>query len=363
MNWAWNRKTSCSMTPVVECRARGLWAAWVCVFLLSLAGCDSSRELYTLSGPIMGTSWSVKVVGLPAGVSRPQLQSDIRLLLESVNNQMSTWDESSAISGYNQAEAGTRYAVPPDLFQVLEFALELARDTDGAYDPTIGPLVSLWGFGPDDKAFEPPSDQALSKTRQRIGWEKLELDRDKRRVLQPGGVGLDLSSVAKGYAVDKLAEFLQARGAEAFLVEIGGELRAHGEKPGGRAWRVAVEKPQSGPSRQVQQVVSLRERAMATSGDYRNFHLVDGERVSHTLDPRTGQPVEHELASVTVLASDCMRADALATALNVMGPDQGMAFARQRSLAVLMLIRSDEGGLREKATERFRQLREDRESS
>lgn len=350
------------MTSVVN-PVRGLRAALAVLIFFLLAACDSGREVHTLSGPTMGTSWSVKAVGLPAGVSPAQLQSDIELLLKSINNQMSTWDEDSAISGYNQAKAGTRHPVPPDLYKLLDFALEVARETNGAYDPTVGPLVNLWGFGPDNPDFEPPSDEAIRKTRERTGWDKLELNPEKRTVLQPGGIYLDLSSVAKGYAVDKVAEFLRARGVEAFLVEIGGELRARGEKPGGRAWRVAVEKPRSGPSRQVEQVLPLRDRAMATSGDYRNFHEVDGELYSHTLDPRIGRPVEHRLASVTVLASNCMKADALATALNVLGPEEGMAFARQRNLPVLMLIRTDDGGLREMATEPFRRLREERKAS
>lgn len=336
-------------------RRRSLRLLLAALSILVLSACEAGHEIQILSGPTMGTSWSVQVVGLPAGLSRSQLRSDIRLLLASVTNQMSTWDEASVISGYNRAEAGKRYSVPPELFRVLDFALEVARDTDGAYDPTIAPLVNLWGFGPDADAFEAPSDAAVKQTRQRIGWQQLELERARRTVLQPGGVALDLSSVAKGYAVDKVADFLRARGIEAFLVEIGGEVRASGNKPGGQPWRVAVEKPQSGPLRQVQQVVSLRGEAMATSGDYRNFYMVDGERVSHTLDPRTGRPVEHGLASVTVMASDCMRADALATALHVMGPREGMAFARQRDLAVLMLIRTDNNGLRKKATQRFRQ--------
>ena len=352
------------MTSVADVRlGHGLRVVLVALILSTLAACDSGREVHTLSGPTMGTSWSVKVVGLPAGVSRAQLQSDIELLLESLDNQMSTWDADSALSGYNRAEADTWHPVPPDLYKVVDYALEVARETDGAYDPTVGPLVNLWGFGPGDGAFEVPADEAIRKTRERTGWSRVELNPEKRTLLQPGGVYLDLSSVAKGYAVDKVADFLGARGIKAFLVEIGGELRALGEKPGGRAWRVAVEKPQSGPSRQVEQVLPLRDRAMATSGDYRNFREVDGELYSHTIDPRTGRPVEHRLASVTVLTSNCMQADALATALNVMGPEEGMAFARQRNLPVLMLIRTDDGGLREMATERFQRLREERKSS
>ena len=352
------------MTSVVNlCFGRGLRVALVALVVFVLAACDSGGEVHTLSGPTMGTSWSVKVVGLPPGVARAQLESDIELLLESLNNQMSTWDEDSVLSGYNRADADTWYPVPPDLYKVVDYALELARDTDGAYDPTVGPLVNLWGFGSGEGAFERPSDDAIRKTRKRTGWRKPELNPEERTMLQPGGVYLDLSSVAKGYAVDRVAEFLRARGIEAFLVEIGGELRALGEKPGGRAWRVAVEKPQSGPSRQVEQVLPLRGQSMATSGDYRNFHKSDGRLYSHTIDPRTGRPVEHRLASVTVLASDCMKADALATALNVMGPEEGMAFARERNLPVLMLIRTDGGGLRDMATERFHRLREERKSS
>lgn len=351
------------MTSVVNPRFRRGTAALLLALAGILAGCDQSRELHALSGATMGTTWSVKVVDLPPGVSEAQLHSDIRLLLESVNQQMSTWEPDSAISRFNQAEPDTRHTLPPDFFKVLDHALELARETNGAYDPTVAPLVNLWGFGAGRDEFHKPAAGEIERVRARTGWEQLELDPEQRSVVQPGDVELDLSSVAKGYAVDKVADFLRERGVDAFLVEIGGELRARGTKPGGEPWRVAVEKPQSGPSRQAEQVLPLRGRAMATSGDYRNFHEVDGERYSHTIDPRTGRPVEHRLASVTVLASNCMEADALATALNVMGPEEGMAFARQRNLPVLMLIHTDDGGLRELATERFHRLREERKSS
>lgn len=338
---------------------RGRAAALAAFLVLALAACERGAEIHTLSGPTMGTSWSVKVVGLPTGVARSALRSKIESLLESVNNQMSTWQSDSVISKYNEADAGSWISLPPDFFQVLEYALSVARKTGGAYDPTVGPLVKLWGFGPGRTGtFERPTEAAIARTRERIGWQKVELKPEERAVLQPGGIQLDLSSVAKGYAVDKVAEFLDARGVGAYLVEIGGELRARGTKPGGKPWRVAVEKPRRDPGRSVQQVVALRDRAMATSGDYRNFHRgADGTLYSHTIDPRTGRPVEHHLASVTVVTSHCMNADALATALNVLGPDEGMAFARQRDLAVLMLIRGKDG-LRARATEEYRQLRE-----
>lgn len=343
------------MTSVARYTLYGVFALLVGLWL---GGCERADEPHTLTGATMGTTWSVKVVGLPPGVPPEQLHSDIGLLLESVNHQMSTWDEDSLISRYNAAEADSWHRLPPDFFRVLDYALHLADETDGAYDPTVGPLVNLWGFGPGRDEFRVPSADEIRETATNTGWQRLELDPEDRAVLQPGGLYLDLSSVAKGFAVDKVSEFLAARGVESFLVEIGGELRGRGERPGGGPWRVAVEKPQSGGGRQVERVVPLRDMAMATSGDYRNFHQVDGKVYSHTIDPRTGYPVEHRLASVTVLAPDCMAADALATALTVLGPEEGLAFARERELPALFLVREDEG-FSKRATAAFKALREE----
>ncbi|HAD44325.1 FAD:protein FMN transferase [Alloalcanivorax venustensis] len=325
-------------------------------FALLTACDDTTDRLSQLSGPTMGTSWSVKFTGTPEnGV--PALKSAIESSLEDINQEMSTYLPDSAISRFNGLEAGGSLVLPSDFAMVLDEALGLAEATDGAYDVTVGPLVNLWGFGPDPERFEPPAAEDIEAARRRVGWHKLKLD--DRTLTQPGGVYLDLSSIAKGFAVDKLAHLLEKAGISNYLVEIGGELRASGTKPQGLPWRVAVERPIPGV-REVEKVVPLRDLAIASSGDYRNFFEKDGKLYSHTLDPRTGRPVEHKLGSVTVLHSSCATADGLATALTVLGPEKGLAFAEERELAVLFIVRTDDG-VEEVMTPAFEALLESRE--
>ncbi len=324
----------------VRSEKRGLLALFFCLLLVA---CQPDREhVYTLSGQTMGTTWSVKTVGLPAGTTLPALQQDLMALLVTINNQMSTYQDDAEISRYNRLAAGQWQQVSADFMAVLSLSLELAGQTGGAYDPTVGPLVNAWGFGPGAMRLQRPDDQVLEDARARVGYQRVQVDRDKQAVLQPGGVYLDFSSVAKGYAVDKLADFLDARGQQAYLVEIGGELRAAGHKPDGSAWRIAVEQPVPG-IRETGRVLELVDMAVATSGDYRNFFTVDGVNYPHIIDPRTGLPVGHGTGSVTVLHPRCAHADALATALSVLGPEQGLAFARERNLAVLFVVREDDG--------------------
>lgn len=351
--------TSCWMTSVADRFSalphQGLRALFALLLAtLLLAGCAQPPQVHTLSGPTMGTSWSVKVVGLPTGMTLPQLQQDLAMLLDMVNQQMSTYLADSDISRFNQAEAGSWHALPADFYQVLAYSLALARDTNGAYDPTVGPLVNLWGFGPDKATLKAPGEDALAAARARIGWQRIELDPQRRAAYQPGNMYVDLSSVAKGFAVDKLADYLGARGLENYLVEIGGELRASGRKPDGSGWRVAVEKPLPGV-RDIARVLDLTQGAVASSGDYRNFFEQDGVVYSHIVDPRTGRPVDHLTASVTVLADTCMEADALATAMTVLGPKEGIAFADARQLAVLFIVREGEE-LKEVSSLAFKQL-------
>lgn len=351
--------TSCWMTSVADRFSalphQGLRALFALLLAtLLLAGCAQPAQVHTLSGPTMGTSWSVKVVGLPTGMTLPQLQQDLAMLLDMVNQQMSTYLADSDISRFNQAEAGSWHALPADFYQVLAYSLALARDTNGAYDPTVGPLVNLWGFGPDKATLKAPGEDALAAARARIGWQRIELDPQRRAAYQPGNMYVDLSSVAKGFAVDKLADYLGARGLENYLVEIGGELRASGRKPDGSGWRVAVEKPLPGV-RDIARVLDLTQGAVASSGDYRNFFEQDGVVYSHIVDPRTGRPVDHLTASVTVLADTCMEADALATAMTVLGPKEGIAFADARQLAVLFIVREGEE-LKEVSSLAFKQL-------
>ncbi|WP_229145714.1 FAD:protein FMN transferase [Alcanivorax sp. 1008] len=331
---------------------RALFA--LCLMALLLSACRQPQQIHLLSGSTMGTTWSVKVVDLPENTTVPQLRADIELLLESINRQMSTYQPESDISRFNRAAAGTWQVLPVDFWRVASYSLKLAQETGGAFDPTVGPLVNLWGFGPDPKRDHPPEADKLAAVQARVGWAKVAMRAEDQALYQPGGVYFDLSAVAKGYAVDKVADLLLGMGIDNMLVEIGGELRGHGRKPGGELWQVGVEKPLPGV-REVAHVVALRDLAIATSGDYRNY-FEEGERhYSHILDPRTGYPAEHRVVSVSVLHERCADADALATALTVMGAEEGMIWAEDRKLAVLFMVKADQG-VEQKMTTAFRRL-------
>lgn len=334
---------------------QGLRALFVLCFALFLSACQAPpQQIHLLNGATMGTTWSVKVVNLPVGVTLPQLRTDIELLLESINRQMNTYQPESDISRFNQAPAGTWQVLPADFWRVASYALELARDTGGAFDPTVGPLVNVWGFGPDPKHNHPPEEALLVAAQARVGWDKTPLRQEDQALYQPGEVYLDLSAIAKGYAVDKVADLLVGRGVENLLVEIGGELRGQGSKPNGQPWQVAVEKPLPGV-REVAQVISLQDMAIATSGDYRNYIQEGEQRFSHIIDPRTGHPAQHKVVSVTVLHERCADADALATALTVMGAEEGLPWAEQRKLAILFMVQTD-SGVEQQMTTAFRRL-------
>lgn len=288
-----------------------------------------------LAGATMGTTWSARMA-LPAGRTEAAARHAIQAALDEVVAQMSTWEADSDITRYNQAAAGWQ-ELPAGFFHVLSHALALAGDSGGAYDPTVGPLVNAWGFGPHQRAFEPPAPAAIEAARARCGWRRVQLDTDRRAALQPGGAYLDLSSIAKGYGVDRAAMALDALGITQYLVEVGGELRARGKRPDGQPWRVAIEVPDASDDHAL--ALPLSDRSIATSGDYRRHAGSGDERYAHTIDPRTGMPVRNNLASVTVLHPGCMQADALATALTVLGADEGLAYARRHDLAALFILR------------------------
>jgi thiamine biosynthesis lipoprotein len=308
--------------------------ACICSMLavaLATGACAPRPAIHEIIGESMGTTWSVRYVA----TAKRDLLARIQAELDTVTAQMSTWEPTSAISRFNAAPAGSAHALPAGFRTVLEAALALARDTGGAYDPTVGPLVNLWGFGPDGQRTEPPPQGDIDAVRGRIGYQRIAFD-GEGRLRQPGGVYLDLSSIAKGYAVDRMAAAVEAAGITDYLVEAGGELRARGHRDDGRRWRVAIERPDA-QGLAIQDVVELADMAIATSGDYRAYFESGGRRYSHTIDPRTGAPVEHALVSVTVLDRACMRADALATALTVLGPDAGAAFAKAHGIAALFV--------------------------
>jgi thiamine biosynthesis lipoprotein len=283
-----------------------------------------------LGGETLGTTWSVKLAVPPATDLAP-IERGIEAVLARVIDEMSPWEPASHISRFSTAPADTWHRLPEGFFKVLSAALEWADRTGGAYDPTVGAAVNLWGFGPEPSRATLPDNDAIDRARGRGGWQRVELDNKTRCARQPGGLLLDLSSIAKGFAVDEVTRFLCNEGIGNVLVEIGGELRGEGLKPGGTPWWIELEQPRGEPLPET--LIALAGISVATSGDEQRFFDVEGRRYAHTLDPRTGAPLTHDLASVTVVASDCMTADALATALLVLGPDQGPAFAVTHRIA------------------------------
>jgi len=314
----------------------------------------AGASLHILNGQTMGTRWSVKLAA-PPGMPLEALRTAIVGSLDGVVAEMSTFEPGSDISRFNRAAAGTWQRLPDDFFLVLDYALKVARDSDGAYDPTVGHLVGLWGFGALGAQHRIPHADEIADARARCGWSRIMLDEAERSAQQPGGLHLDLSSVAKGFAVDRVADTVAGAGFSDFLVEIGGELRGHGVKPDGLPWWVALERvsaPADGGATVSDIVIALNGLAVATSGSAEHFFEAGGQRYAHTIDPRSGGPVAHDLVSVSVLHAKCMHADALATALMVLGPDDGMAHAMRLGLAA-RFVSSGPYGVRERLTPRF----------
>ena len=314
----------------------------VAALLAALGACgDSARErpVQELVGSTMGTTFSVKVVAPPESLDLAALQQDIQSLLDDVNGAMSTYLRDSELSRFNANESTDWIEVSPELCQAIEAARVVSEFTGGAFDVTVGPLVNLWGFGPGESDDEPPGNETLTAAMQDIGYTKLNVDctMPALRKASPG-IYVDLSAFAKGHAVDKVAGLLEARALQDYLVEIGGEMRMRGNNARSEPWAIAIETPDRA-GRSVQTVVHLSDAAMATSGDYRNFFEHEGRFYSLTIDPRTGYPVTHDAASVTVVADTAAFADAAATALLVLGPDAGMELAEQQSIAAYFLLR------------------------
>jgi thiamine biosynthesis lipoprotein len=312
---------------------------------LGLVACDGgfARRLTVVTGSTMGTSYSVKIPRLPAQLDRDTLERDIAQILEAVNQQMSTYRPNSELSRFNAGAPATWTEVSPDTLAVVTEALRISRLSDGAFDPTIGPLVDLWGFGPGAGRRDVPTADRIETTLRRVGYRHARIKATPPSLAKSRrDIRVDLCGIAKGFGVDKVAEHLERIGIDYYLVEIGGELRGRGYSPRGDTWRVGIERPVAAPGR-VQRVVRLGGRALATSGDYRIFFERDGARYSHIIDPRDGWPVTHGLASVTVVAPTTMQADALSTALMVLGPEAGLALARREAIAAFFIAKTDSG--------------------
>jgi thiamine biosynthesis lipoprotein len=291
----------------------------------------------------MGTTFNVVLVEPPESIASDTLENELVAALQSVDRLASTWRDDSELTAFNLDLSIDWIPVSGEFCNLLESALEVSEITDGAFDLTIGPLTNLWGFGPDGQGIDPPSDDDIVAARQRVGFRNLEVDCADRLVRKDvPDLYVDLSGWAKGYAVDQLAELLDASGIDNYLVEIGGELRVKGKNRDNDNWAIGIEAP-STSGRVPHAILRVTDTAVATSGDYRNYFEYEGQRFSHTIDARTGQPVSHDLAAVTVVNPSTAYADAMATALLVLGPDDGPRLAYDLGIAGYFLVRNQTG--------------------
>jgi thiamine biosynthesis lipoprotein len=306
-----------------------------------------------LEGKTMGTTYHIKVVAKPSDIEKSQLKQKIDALLIEVNQQMSTYIPTSELSLFNQSTATEAVEISEGLRRVIAESMRLGEMSDGLLDITVGPLVNLWGFGPTHRPDKIPSDEELTEARARIGLDKLVLNGNKLQKTIPN-LYVDLSTTAKGYGVDVVAELIESEGFHQYLVEIGGEMRVKGVKANNKDWRVAIEKPVS-QERAVQQIIVPKDHAIATSGDYRIYFEENGQRFSHIINPKTGKPINHKLVSVSVIDESCMTADGLATMLMVMGTEKALAFAEKHNLAVLTVTKTNDG-FKQQSTVKFNQF-------
>jgi len=306
------------------------------IALLLIGGCDHAPEVVKISGSKFGTSYHITIVAdQPAPAD---LAEQIDAALDVVDLSMSTYKSESELSLFNRLPATETVAASPELWTVLQTSRQVWQQSAGAFDPTVGPLVDLWGFGPQMTNDRIPSDDEIAKALASIGYQYLVLNSDEQTISKALPLRLDLSAVAKGYAVDQVADLLEMLALPDYLVEVGGEMRVSGLNSKGQPWRIAIETPDA--MGQVDNIIALESAAIATSGDYRNYFEKDGKRYSHSIDPRTGRPIEHRLASVTVVADRCIDADAWATAFLVMGDEAALEIANQQSIAVYMLVKA-----------------------
>jgi FAD:protein FMN transferase len=306
------------------------------VFFVS---CSSTQETIDLCGETMGTTYSIKIAdGRMSNDKKGVLKSEIDSLLQNVNMQMSTYIPESAISVFNKKRAGEWQEVSADFLKVLNLARQVNIESGGAFDVTVAPVVDLWGFGKKEDRNSPPSEEEVDHLKELVGMDKIVID-GKRIMKNHDKTELDFSAIAKGFGVDAVAEYLAGQGFKNYLVEIGGEVVVKGAKHG-EPWRIGVDRPLIEPTvnHQFQAILKIKDVAVATSGDYRNYFVSGDSLYSHTMDPRTCRPIINGVASVTVIAPNCTLADAMATAIMVMGMEKGLHWVESKPDIEVMII-------------------------
>jgi len=330
--------------------------AVILILAVACAGERQGPQIVEFSGPTMGTMFSIKVAIQPSNLEEVDIQAlDLEILaeLKKINVLMSTWDPNSELSRFNRSTSLEPFPVSPITFEVFQWAVKLEQETNGTLDVTSAPLLELWGLGPHEQRNHVPKSEVITRILEATGIDNLELDSTAMTVRKTRpDIQCEFSALAPGYTADRLATLLESHGFNNFLVDIGGEFRGHGHNASGLPWQIAIELPDAS-GETISRIISVSNSAIATSGDYRNYYEVNGERITHILDPRTGWPIKHQLASVTVLDTLAVRADGLSTAFMVLGLEKSLEQAEELGLAALFIMRNDDGGFTEHTTSRF----------
>ncbi len=328
---------------------------FISILVLFSISCSQkkTRELIVLKGQTMGTTYSIKIISNSKSFRKEELKKNIDSVLVDVNNKMSTYIKNSELSEFNKLQDTNWISASYDLVTVFSEAIEVSRKSEGMYDITVGPLVNLWGFGPGNKTEKIPSKKEIDEIKKNIGYKNILIDSNNLKIKKRNpDIYCDLSSIAKGYGVDKVAMYCDSKNINNYMIEIGGEVRTKGKNQKGNQWRIGIASPNNIG---LQNIVNLSNYSMATSGDYLNYFEKDGIRYSHTINPKTGKPITHKLASVSVIYKDCSYADAYATAIDVMGPEVGYKFALQQNLPIFMIVRQNNEFV-EKMTPQFKKF-------
>ncbi|RON39962.1 FAD:protein FMN transferase [Pseudomonas brassicacearum] len=305
-----------------------------------LSGCGNGDSLERFDGPTMGSRYSIQYVRHSSTPGPKAVQAEVENILAEVDRQFSTYRSDSDIERFNALPAGRCQVMPGPVLELIRVGEQLSSQSEGSYDLTVEPLLNLWGFGPQGREEKIPTAEALAEVRQRVGHGHLRIDGDQ--LCKDTAVEVDFNSIAAGYAVDTIAAKLEAMGIRNYLAEATGELKAAGKKPDGSPWRIALEEPRD-DQQVAERIIAVDGYGVSTSGDYRNYFEQDGRRYSHTFDARTGAPVLHTLASVTVIHPSALMADGLSTLLLILGPEKGWDYAETHDIGAFFVIRADTG--------------------
>ena len=319
---------------------QGACLAWLLV--VTLSACDSKSErVEVLSGPTMGSTYTIKYVYNTTTPAADAVGVAVQNILDEVDRQMSTYRLDSDIARFNQSPANTCMQMPQPVLELAQYGYELSRSSDGAFDLTLGPLLDLWGFGPQARGKRVPSTDEIAATKAKVGYQHVRVVGEQ--LCKDADVKVEFNSIAAGYTVDRISQRFAELNIDSYMIEVTGELIAKGLKPDGSPWRIDLEQPLGDGQRVIQRILEIDGYGLNTSGDYRNYFEENGVRFSHTIDPQVGAPISHRLASVTVVDRSTLHADGLGTLLLVLGPERGLAFAEEHKIAAFFVMRDGEG--------------------